>query len=92
MDVLEYLKEYEKLCKQYGKTIGGCGCCGSPFIELRNNDGRPYYVQDIELVDNKLNFTLKQDFYSNEEGTYFYKENLNLKWLESFINNNFKEV
>ena len=92
MEVLNYLREYEDLCKKYKLTIGGCGCCGSPFIELKNNEDKSYYIQDIELEDNKLKFDIKQDFYSNADGTHFYKENVDLEWLESFINNNFKEV
>lgn len=34
----EFLKEYEKLCKKYNMYIGGCGCCGSPW--LHGNSGR----------------------------------------------------
>ena len=29
----EFLKELSKLTQKHGFSIGGCGCCGSPWIE-----------------------------------------------------------
>lgn len=28
----EFLEELTELSKKYGIGIGGCGCCGSPFL------------------------------------------------------------
>ena len=30
--VIEFLREYEKLCRKYGLELAGCGCCGSPWV------------------------------------------------------------
>jgi len=31
-DLKEFLKELSKLTRKHNITIGGCGCCGSPFL------------------------------------------------------------
>lgn len=28
----EFIKDLTKLSRRYGVQIGGCGCCGSPFL------------------------------------------------------------
>lgn len=33
----EFLDELSKLTVKYGWEIGGCGCCGSPFINKKLN-------------------------------------------------------
>lgn len=39
--VKEFLKELSKLCRRHKIKIGGCGCCGSPYLyPLEKNDGR----------------------------------------------------
>ena len=40
MDRLEnFLKELAELTQKYGIKIGGCGCCGSPFLhDLKGDD------------------------------------------------------
>ena len=90
--VLEYLKEYENLCKKYKLIIDGCGCCGSPFVEIEAKKGVIYSLENIKLQNNKLYFNIKQSYYGGEYGEYFYKKDVTLKWLEKFIKNNFKDV
>ena len=35
----EFLKELSELTKKYELKIGGCGCCGSPWIVDLNGRG-----------------------------------------------------
>jgi sugar phosphate isomerase/epimerase len=30
--VEQYLTRYAALCRKYGLYVGGCGCCGTPFL------------------------------------------------------------
>lgn len=32
-ELKDFLRSLSKLSKQTGITIGGCGCCGSPFLD-----------------------------------------------------------
>lgn len=34
----EFLKELADLTAKHGLVIGGCGCCGSPFLERTDDD------------------------------------------------------
>lgn len=37
----EFLEEYEKLCQKYDMCLGGCGCCGSPFLTVGDKECGP---------------------------------------------------
>ena len=40
-NVREFLRELSKLSRRYKISIGGCGCCGSPFLTpMGKSDGR----------------------------------------------------
>ena len=30
---IEFLKDYEKVCRKHGFYLHGCGCCESPSVE-----------------------------------------------------------
>ena len=36
----KFLVELAKLTNKYGVTIGGCGCCGSPWLGETEKTGR----------------------------------------------------
>ena len=58
--VENFLKELAELTKKYDIAIGGCGCCGSPYLDdLKTNDIKPFgdclsYNEKLEVyeVDN----------------------------------------
>ena len=35
---MNFLREYEKLCRKYGVYVGACGCCDSPWIVLAKDE------------------------------------------------------
>lgn len=37
--LIEFLTELTKLTDKYGFQIGGCGCCGSPWVTSDGRDG-----------------------------------------------------
>lgn len=48
--VENFSKELSDLTKKYGIAIGGCGCCGSPYLDdLNVKDFKN--IKDIELGD-----------------------------------------
>ena len=53
-DVMEFLKELTELTKKYNVYIGGCGCCGSPFLFRDGsdpNDGSIFLGKDLGFDD-----------------------------------------
>lgn len=46
----EFLDELTILSVKYGITIGGCGCCGSPWIEDLSSS-KHYVADDLDLAD-----------------------------------------
>lgn len=54
--VKQFLKEISEVCNRHGLKIGGCGCCGSPFVEKikSNRIGGGYAItQDTEHPDSE---------------------------------------
>jgi len=47
--VKEFVRELSKLCRRHKIKIGGCGCCGSPYLSrMEETDGR-YEVNDKDF-------------------------------------------
>lgn len=77
---IEFLKEYEKLCKKYNMGLYGCGCCESPCL-IDCNDEKWGYVEKLDNIKFNENGELTiQPFMGLEEK------------LEDFINRVEKEV
>ena len=53
-----FLKELGELSKKYGLYIGGCGCCGSPFV-IRVHEGVK------EVVAENLEWDFEKERYIN---------------------------
>jgi hypothetical protein len=47
---IEFLKEYQSLCKKYNMGLWGCGCCDSPALTDYNN-GKWDYVEDLDNIN-----------------------------------------
>lgn len=77
---IEFLKEYEKLCKKYNMGLHGCGCCESPHLIDCNGETWDY-VENLDNINFNENGELTiEPFTSSEEK------------LEDFINRVEKEV
>ena len=46
----KFLEELSKLSNKYGFVIGGCGCCGSPWVKDVNSG---VILDDLEFENNK---------------------------------------
>ena len=40
----EFLKELSELSTKYDLYIGGCGCCGSPWIASKDSKRYEFYL------------------------------------------------
>ena len=44
---INFLTELKELCEKYNYYLGGCGCCGSPYIYDYDND--EYLLDNVEI-------------------------------------------
>lgn len=59
-NVQEFLKELTKLSRDYGIAIGGCGCCGSPWLYEEEGDDFKNQAYGIDRVKSEsLEFDYK---------------------------------
>lgn len=46
----DFIKELEQLSRKYKIAVGGCGCCGSPYLDALKSeaihDGAGYSYED----------------------------------------------
>ncbi len=53
--ITKFLNELSILTNKYGIIIGGCGCCGSPYLEKINfedfNDNGEKWHQDLNYIE-----------------------------------------
>lgn len=65
--IVQFLKEYEKLCQKYDMGLCGCGCCDSPFLTIKDESCELGYRLELGNVN-----------YSEKEGL-LYAEDLKLE-------------
>ena len=46
----KFLEELSELSNKYGFVIGGCGCCGSPWVEEVDGD---LYADELRFMNGK---------------------------------------
>lgn len=53
--ITKFLNELSILTNKYGIMIGGCGCCGSPYLEKFNfedfNDNGDKWHKDLQYIE-----------------------------------------
>ena len=45
-----FLTELTRLTKKYGYEIGGCGCCGSPWVCSESESGDDLHYDEKEKI------------------------------------------
>jgi hypothetical protein len=68
-DVKQFILRLTALTREFGIAIGGCGCCGSPYLtEAKNtediNAGYAVLDSQVQWVDSSNTFLWSQ--YSNK--------------------------
>lgn len=80
--VIEFLKEYEELCKKHDMWISACGCCDSPYLVTRVDEEFGIGFIDFSDQEKKVIFTVSH--YKN--GKYDYtKHAVDIEQLEELI-------
>lgn len=68
--VIEFAKELKALMAKYNATIGGCGCCGSPHLEVDGKefskdsltfDSRGITYDTTEWTTNEVGFPVRKE-------------------------------
>lgn len=80
-EVIEFLKEYEILCKKYHMGFGGCGCCGSSYLEYEDNK----YIDNIVYNINLNEIFVGGDGFQHERPDLYLPEEYTEKTLDEYI-------
>jgi hypothetical protein len=57
MYLKEFLKELSDLTLKYDITIGGCGCCGSPYLSQGHGEDFHYAGDCLDWDKNENQYT-----------------------------------
>lgn len=67
-NVENFLMELTKLTKTYGIIIGGCGCCGSPYlISVEDETSIAGFAYDNLTYEKEKGYSI-ENIYPMEEG------------------------
>lgn len=58
IDLQGFLTELGELSKRYGIVIGGCGCCGSPYLEYMNENMKEI-ATDLSYEDDEYEVAIE---------------------------------
>lgn len=61
----KFLKEYEFLCQKYEMGLTGCGCCGSPILNIK--DDKKIQLYNVNYNINTEEITIDSEFRYIEE-------------------------
>ena len=54
-----FLTEISEVTKKYGFIIGGCGCCGSPYMTKVDGSNTPIY-ENLHFDKENGNYTVQK--------------------------------
>lgn len=54
----EFLRRLVELCGEYGMSIDGCGCCGSPWVFDNESENTVAELLDVYSVTKTICFEL----------------------------------
>ena len=67
-NTIKFLKGLRKLTKETGLEIGGCGCCGSPFLtKVAHREGAGYALTDPNRSNSGVRWVSPDDEYDWDE-------------------------
>lgn len=80
--IIEFLKEYEELCKKYDMWISACGCCNSPYLVTRADEGLDIGYINFSDREKKVIFSVSR--YENGKSDTEYA--VDIEQLKEIVN------